>query len=740
MKFGKVFKVFKKGAKAASKRKGKGAAAAGGFEWPSGVRIGLYGHDNSGKTVYFTVLNEESKVSRNLQISVTDNATAGEFLSNYRRIWGVGTKTDIGTVVDLREEKKFPDPTKGDKVLQFNAIIDRKKKIPVVTYDYNGQAVSISGEHELSEKVVDFMSGCDGVLFFYDPKMLGSEARTQAHVSSFVNFLEQLAPLNRRLPIPVALVVTKADILPGFSSDSQTVLISGEEEHFFAEDYEVFLDRVLTSNKIASNSTWAGTVRDILVKLKEFLKVVVGRTLNFQIFFVSSTGQTPEKIGTDVGRSIYAPPSKMSPVGIKEPFYWLLNSIRRSRRVSRIRTLAKYAALLSLIWIGVFSLPNLYHFQFLLSRATQVEDNILRSHDNNKLMVLSKERSKIISTYDRYEHAWVAKWFFDRFRVAAGQLREQYRGLSTNAAKVQLDRVITKLSNIVRDENRWPDKLPTSDSLVLDTVHIGLEGSLSSFRQWDDTSAIYARSGRVLTYWELLKESIRNPALSDSAWKKIVDQIDHDNNLYGKDLSREEKALCEALTEAASTRQQKVEVTKTVKRASTNFELLVTKINERRDNPEYLLGRAVNELKKLKRSLSGDPARKGVVDSISSYLLRAARFDENRQYKFTLVNCPPGHHVHILVTGRGKSAGWTLGQQLRSGDEFSITWRAGDHILVALDEKHVDQPETWGEKSKELVELKSPVSIFDLDGTITFNSGQVTASCTEDLKAKLPKL
>ena len=108
MKFGKVFSVFKKGSKAASKRKGKGAAAAGGFEWPSGVRIGLYGHDNSGKTVYFTVLNEECKVSKDLQISVTDGATAGEFLANYRRIWGVGTKTDIGTVVDLREEKKIP--------------------------------------------------------------------------------------------------------------------------------------------------------------------------------------------------------------------------------------------------------------------------------------------------------------------------------------------------------------------------------------------------------------------------------------------------------------------------------------------------------------------------------------------------------------------------------------------------------------------------------------------------------
>jgi hypothetical protein len=742
VKFGKVFKVFKKGAKATSKRKGKGAAAAGGFEWPSGVRIGLYGHDNSGKTVYFTVLNEECKISRNLQISVTDNATAAEFLTNYRRIWGVGTKTDVGTVVDLREEKKFPDPTKGDKVLQFNAVVDRKKKIPVVTYDYNGQAVSISGEHELSEKVVDFMSGCDGVLFFYDPKMLGSEARTQAHVASFVNFLEQLAPLNRRLPIPVALVVTKADILPGFSSESQTVLINAEDEHFFAEDYEVFLDRVLTSNKIASNSTWTGTVRDILVKLKEFLKVVVGRTLDFQIFFVSSTGQTPEKIGADVGRSIYAPPSKMSPVGIKEPFYWLLNSIRRNRGVSRIRTLAKYTTLLSLIWIGVFSLPCLYHFQFLLSRATQVEDNILRSHDNNKLMVSSKERSKIISTYDRYEHAWVAKWFFDRFRVAAGQLREQYRGFGANAAKTELDRVIAKLTGIVRDENHWPVKNPSSDSLVLDSAHREVETDLNSFRQWDDTSTLYARSGRALTYWDLFKESIRNPAESDSAWKKITEQVEHDNNLYGKDLSRDEKALCEALTQVALAQRQIVVETETVQRASTKFEELIANIMAHQDDPEYLLVTAVEKLKKFRRELRGDPTRGGAIDSINTYLSNADRFFKNQKYSFSLTYCPEGYHVHILVKKGGKTGEWRQGNLFRKGGTgYSVTWRKGDHVLIALEKNHINPAdETWGKNPTDLKILDNPLSIFDMNGEIEFASGEkISISFDRDPKQDLPK-
>jgi hypothetical protein len=249
--FKKIFKLFKKGAKAAPKGKDQ-AAVGGGFDWPSGMRIGVFGHSNSGKTVYFTVLNEECKVSKNLGLSVTDNITAGEFLANYRALWGLGTSDSAGTMVDLREDKQFPPSTPSEKILQFNAILDRSKNIPIVTYDYNGKAVSIQDRHELADKVRDFMYGCQGLLFFFDPKVLGAELQCQAHVASFVNMLEMLAPAGGRLPIPVALVVTKADVLPGFSGEGQTVLVRSDQEHFLAEDYELFLENILASNRIAS--------------------------------------------------------------------------------------------------------------------------------------------------------------------------------------------------------------------------------------------------------------------------------------------------------------------------------------------------------------------------------------------------------------------------------------------------------------------------------------------------------
>ncbi len=735
MKFSKVFKFFKKGAKAAAKHKGKGAAAKGEFEWPAGVRVGVFGHFNSGKTVFFTVLNEECKFAKNIQISVTDTATAGEFLTHYRHIWGMGTASGVGTVVDLKEQRKFPDATKGDKVLQFSVILDRKKKIPVVTYDYDGRAIAISGSHDLSEKVLDFITGCDGLLVFYDPKLLGAELESQAQVSSFVNVLERLAPLRRRLPIPIALVITKADILEGFSSEAQSILISREDESILAEDFEVFLERILTSHKIASNSAWAATVRNVLVRLKEFLKVVVSRTLNFQIFFVSATGQPPEKIGTEVGRSIYAPPPKITPIGVKEPFYWILNAIRQSKKVSTIRGIAKYVTVLSLIWIGLFSFPYLLHFKYLLPRASGFEDRILQTHRRSS--ATPQEQKDISAYYGRYRSAWTVRTFFPSFITPAEEIRSLYGSDILSLERRRLNEIIGYVTAAVRDTDHWPVPDASGDSLFLTPSHKQLEESVASFHQGDSTSELFTRSDRVLTLWNFFKEALKHQADS-AAWEKVVEQVDNYNRYYGNDLSKEENELGTALTDAAQGRKEKKQKKEAVAQAGGEFDQLVEQINANPD-PEYRLETAVEKLKKLRDHLKDNPDRAPDVERIDGYLQQVKYFEENRKYTFKVQSCPPDRHIHIRVTGRGKSDGW-IHDQFRPGNQFSISWRKGDHILVALHEKHVNEKESWGETYKELQELDKPFSIYQLDGTLNFNAGGVTCSCQDDLTAKLPKL
>lgn len=734
MKLPKIQNLFKKG----SKGSGSGKAAAGGdYKWPDGIRIGVYGHANSGKTVLFTVLNEESKVSKRLQLSITDQATAGEFLRNYRTIWGIGATATVGTMVDLKEDKKFPEPTQGDLVLQFAAILDRDDKVPVVTLDYDGRAVDISEPHELSEKIASFMAEADGIVFLFDPKALAATVQCQAHVASFVNILEQLAPLSRRLPIPVTLVVTKADILPGFAGDQQTVLISGEDESFLAEDYELFLEKVLASNRIASNSAWAATVRDILVKLKEFLKVVVGRTLDFQVFFVSATGSRPEKVGTEVGRSIYAPPDKMNPIGVQRPFYWMLKTILRGRRIHVMRRITKWVAAACLAWIVLVSLPYAWHFWWSLPRTVQVEDNVLGQRD--RFDASPDEQARIIRQFRRYENSRMVKWFFEEYITPSSQIRAQYDERLRDKALADLDERIRQLNRLVSDPNLWPKLNPLDSTLILADMHLGLEAGLKTHHEGDTLSELYMRSGRALAYWELLKQAFVNPR-DTAAWNRIALQVSNDRQLHATDLSEAEEELLATLTQTISGSKQQRQRTTTARQAGDEFESLARRINDSED-AGFLLGKADRDLRRIRSDISGDPSRVEDVQAINDYLDQAGYFDTRREYDYVIDYCPEGHHVHVTVVEPGGSEQWPVGQ-VYPGRPQKLSWKSGDVIYIALDpNNHDGGDETFGKNSKVRRKLESDVALFEMQGEVSFPNGQrITVNFSPDPREKLPKL
>jgi GTPase SAR1 family protein len=731
MNFRNVIKVFKLGSKASAKHKGKKVESD--FTWPSGLRIGIFGHANSGKTVYFTVLNEESKIAKDLQISVTDNATAGEFLSNYRALWGLGTATGAGTVVDFRGEKKFPEPTSGDKLLIFNAIIDRTKKVSVVTYDYNGRAVSITDNIDLKNKVIDFMTGCQGLLFFYDSKYLAAEIESQERAASFVSMLELLAPLRSRLPIPIALVVTKADILPGFAGEDQTILINPEDEDFLAEEFEPFLDNILSSNKIAANSIWAGTIRNILVRLKDFLRIVTGRTLNFQIFFISNTGQTPEKIGTDIGRSIYAPPAKISPVGVKAPFYWILKSILRNRKISRMRKVARFVVTVSLIWIVLYSLPFLYHLKFLLPRTAGTESAILESYKGNIYNISEGERKKIIDAYQSYERSFVVRYFYSDFQNPAGRVRNSYTTLDMAAAAERLNQIIKGITRIVSDTTLWPKPNPIDSSLIKSEMYTELVGKLNSFHQGDESSILYTRSDRTLAYLALFESAVRNP--SDTAsWSKIGQQVQTDLNVHGKELSSDEVALQKALSER---KVKKVQIV-TAQKTASELGGVISQINGN-DNPSFRLDTAVTILKENLANL--DPAvDKKSIDMINRYIQSVGRFSRKQKFLCKIENLPEKSHIHIEVTEKGKDPLWVEHNQIFAADTLSLTWKSGDEIHIAIDlHKHKCK---WGKEPSDKKILKGKFSIFDMDGEIMFDNAGKKASISfvPPLKEQLPVL
>ncbi|MBD3179841.1 MAG: hypothetical protein GF417_09695 [Candidatus Latescibacteria bacterium] len=726
MKMAKIFKFLKKGAKKAGK-KGGGEEKS---PWPEGTRIGVFGHRNCGKTVYYTVLYNEGKVTKNIQISVTDNETSAELLSNFRSIWGIAPARGAGTIVDQRGEREFPDPTAQPRILQFNAILDQKKKMPVVTLDYGGEAVSISGESDQSEKVKSFMADADGILFFFDPKIMGAEMEIQARASAFVNMLEKISPLKARLPIPVGLVITKSDTLPGYRGEDQAVLIDPEDEQFLSENFDLFLEKTL--QRVEGDSEWTGTVRGVLVKLREFLRVVVGRTLDFQIFFISNTGNKPEKIGADVGRSIYKPPEKIKPSGVKEPFYWILNAIDRNKKLNVMRRVVKFVGIISLVWILLYSMPFLYHFNFLLPRAEKVEDNIMESVDNNLMNTSGDQRNKIYRAYDRYSRKWLVREFFAGYGVAAANLADLYYNFNVGKAIKQLDNMINEFAYIVENRDIWPKYNPGKDSLIYDSSHTELLAGLEKMHVGDEGALLYQRSDRVLNYWDLFARFITSNR--DSAVvSEISRQVDFDMNNAENYSSTEEK-LGEAML--GLTAEKKKEVAAVA--GLDEYESIRKTVNNSSD-PSYLLGKAPRELEQIRSKLSPDKHAEQIA-AIDSYLAEVNRWKSRRTYTCILETVPDMGHLHIEVTGSGQSPSWSRETQLLEGEEVRLRWKLGDDIHIAFDE--LKYPCTWGTKSSDKRVLQGRYALFALEGEITFQNidKTVTIRFKRSLRDMLPGL
>jgi len=559
-----------------------------------------------------------------------------------------------------------------------------------------------------------------------------AELESQARVASFVNMLEKLAPLRSRLPIPMALVITKSDILPGFAGDEQVALIGPEEEYLTSEDFESFLDKVLAGPRVAKNPNWSGSVRTVLVKLKDFLRVVLRRTLDFRVFFISGTGQEPEKVGTEVGRSIYVPPSRMQPIGVKEPFYWLLNSIIRNKRISRIRTLAKYVTVAGIIWMVVISFPYLIHFKFLYPKPARIEQRIGEAHGGSLISATKEERGQIAKAYNSYERSKIVKWFFGEFQGPAKQIAKSYQEDQLKMALKELNEYVGRFASIVSSQSLWPKLKPSDSSIIPNEEHENLKAVFDKYHQADSTSPLFIKSGRSLDYWRLFVEGVKKPK-DISLWETIQNQVKQDSALYWDEMSREEKQLGRALLAVKVEKEQK-KVTET---ATMELDDMVAAINGN-PSPTYRLKTAVEELRTIRDKVDSKSASR-----INQYINKTKTWNTSQEYKYTIESMPAGWHLHIAVTEKGMDPVWKKGEMiiLLPGREESLTWKSGDVIYIAIDSTHQDD-ETWGERPRGKEILRGDFSIFQMEGDVNFGDigKKVSIKFIPGLKDRLPEL
>ena len=735
MKIAKVFKLGQKGAKRIRKAKGGAAPPPA---WPEGTKVGVFGHENSGKTVFFTALYTQSKTTNNFHISVRDNATANEFFRNDMAIKGVDVDSGgTGTIAAKSVPKRFPEHTVKDVLLQFTAILDGGTKIPVVTYDYNGKAASISEHSDEAEKIRSFMADADGLLFFFDPKILGADPEVQARVSSFVNALELIVSLKSRLPIPVALVITKADTLPGYRGEETTILIKPKDEQVIAEDYETFLEKVLGFESMSNDREWASSVRNILVKLREFIRVVVGRTLDFQIFFVSSTGNKPEKIGAEVGRSIYAPPEKVNPCGVTVPFHWILNSIVRSRRLNALRRIAGFVVAASIVWIVLYSLPFALHFGHLLRSPLRTESKALKEAGGDHRLMSAAQNEDIFNAYRRYGSRWLVKKMFPEYQVQAGHMKDLYGGLGMSSAAGRLDAILVQLAGLIADEKSRPVYDRAKKTVKVDEGTKRLLGELRDIHSGDENEATYKRAGRALFLWGLYEQYLMNTsdaAIPTSIWEQIA--TDAKSPDYSEAERKYDAALMNIVGKASP---QSVPTLQEVNANLGEYDALKNEINGEDASPEFVLGEAVTKLEAIRSSLVPG-VHNAQLSAINAFLAEAKQWDKKRTYTFRLQSVPNDGHIHFEVTESGENPRWDkVGNQYMQGDKIDVEWQPGYEIHIAYDEAGAE--ERWGKSSSDMIVLRDKYSLFQMDGPVTLLKGtRIQFSYKGGLKQQLPKL
>jgi hypothetical protein len=202
--------IFKKAGKL--KKKADQKAEKGEQVDHSIFRIGVYGHKGVGKTVFFTIAYIDSKRSPDFEIMALGE-TQEILEEKYNLMRGQGMDLATGHKIAGR---RFPPLSTGEQRLNFEVRTGRNTIIPINTIDYSGELIYIDARGDLKQNLIDFFKECECILFFIDPDAIKNEGERSNRVAAFTDLISQLSGPEKRLKIPVGLVVSKADELPGF--------------------------------------------------------------------------------------------------------------------------------------------------------------------------------------------------------------------------------------------------------------------------------------------------------------------------------------------------------------------------------------------------------------------------------------------------------------------------------------------------------------------------------------------
>jgi len=390
-------------------------------------RIGLFGHSDVGKTVFLTSVYAFSKDSPNLQLMAMGD-TQAYLEENFNLMQGKGSDQITRQKIDAR---KFPGATSTEKKLNFSAQIGKTVNVTLETIDYSGQNLYIDSASGIPPELLDFYQICDCILFLIEPDAINSEGELTRRVASFTQLIKQLAGPLKKLKIPIGLVITKADELPGFKSGLQSTLISGGFGYIKAQRFNDFLNGIVKQQYLVEYPEWKKTLRAVLGRFQSFFNPLIKSTLDYQVFFVSSTGNPPQVIGNEPGNLSKTPPADFRPLGVSQPLEWALKRIRACRRAVILNVIFKWFVFISLFLVMMTSLVNVYNIKKI--------DSLVDSISNLRLDKL-EAYSDLATAFNSYSNNFLIKLFFNDFSQVANEKYSHFSGVSGDDwVKVRFD-------------------------------------------------------------------------------------------------------------------------------------------------------------------------------------------------------------------------------------------------------------------------------------------------------------
>lgn len=599
-------RYFKRAAKLKGKIKRPGAPGEPAEQIDRSIyRIGIFGHKDTGKTVFLTSVYAFSKDSSELQL-LAMGETQVYLEENFNLMKGTGDDQITGEKISSR---RFPEPTADDKKLSFSAQLGKIMNVSLEMMDYSGKNMYIDSSGGIPQNLADFFEICDCVLFFIDPAGINNEGELTRRIASFTRLIEQLSGSKKKLNIPVGLVVTKADELTGFKSGLQSTLIGNGSGYIKAYRFNDFINGVIKQRYLSDYPEWINTLKTLLMRFQSFFNPLIKNTLDYQVFFVSSIGNSPSDLADGAGRSGKAPPKDFRPLGVSQPIEWALKRIRACRRGNVFGGVLKWVVFISLLVTMTVAFFNIYN---------KMKINSLVDKISSLKLDRLEDYSQLASAFNSYSNNVFIKLFFGDFRRLSNEKYNVFAGISGD--------------DWIRTQFQQFDLMKDSTA-VLFSIADNPGSDIESYKK------ALASLGNILTLAEDLERSVKTQGYS-TAW--MTSDISSWREALGNLPSAEDhEKVATLIGEYTALRQDFNQ-----NLSDRNYAYLLD-VSDSRQFPGKL-----SEFKGKLEEFAEVPGVKKYAEKVDSYLSLVTELERKGSYiYFTVSGADPGVNGYYITFG-----------------------------------------------------------------------------------------